>query len=130
MKTIIGTAALAVAVFFSSTALAERPVSGAEAQRVLAGKHFQIQCVDGTYGRGMFGDQGTVSLSYKRFNDSSAAPPQHEKASVRARGNEICVAWKEFGGGGTGCYPVAEKNAGHYRIGSDLRWCEIKAKLN
>jgi hypothetical protein len=47
---------------------------------------------------------------------------------VHARGNEICLAWKEFDGGGDGCYPVAEKDTGHFRIGSVMRWCEIKAR--
>jgi hypothetical protein len=45
-----------------------------------------------------------------------------------ARGQEICLAWKEFDGGGDGCYPSAEKDAGHYRIGGTMRWCEIKAR--
>jgi hypothetical protein len=112
----------------SSPALAERPISGAEAARLLAGKQFMIQCVDGTQGYGVFTNQGVVNVAYRRFNASRDTPDQRDRATVRARGHEICLAWKEFDGGGDGCYPVAEQGRGHYRIGSGMRWCEIKAR--
>ena len=117
----------AAAVALSSPALAERPISGAEAQRFLAGKQFLIQCVDGTHGYGVFNTHGFVSVAYRRFNARNGAPDQRDQATVHARGNQICLAWKEFDGGGDGCYPVAEKSVGHFRIGSSMRWCEIKA---
>ena len=112
----------------SSPSLAERPISGAEAQRILTGKQFQIQCVDGTAGYGHFGS-GVVTVAYRRFNAPNSAPDMRDRATVRARGQEICLHWKEFDGGGDGCYPIAEKDAGHFRIGGGMRWCEIKAKL-
>lgn len=119
---------LATAVFAASVpARAERPITGAEAQRLLSGKQFLIQCVDGTQGHGVFNSHGTVTVAYRRFNAPNGMPDQRDRATVRARGHEICLAWKEFDGGGDGCYPVSQKDAGHYRIGSAMRWCEIKA---
>ena len=112
----------------SSPSLAERSISGAEAQRILTGKQFQIQCVDGTAGYGHFG-AGVVTVAYRRFNAPSHAPDMRDRATVRTRGHEICLAWKEFDGGG-GCYPAADEDAGHFRIRSSMRWCEIKAKLH
>jgi hypothetical protein len=120
-------AVAAAAVAFSSPASAERWISGAEAQRFLAGKQFLIQCVDGTQGYGVFNTHGFVSVAYRRFNARNGSPDQRDQATVQARGNQICLAWKEFDGGGDGCYPVAEKSIGHFRIGSSMRWCEIKA---
>lgn len=123
-------ALVSAALVLSSPTFAERPISGAEAQRLLAGKQFQIQCVDGTQGYGVFNTHGVVTVAYRRFNSRYDAPDMRDRATVRSRGNEICLAWKEFDGGGDGCYPVAEKNAGHFRIGSAMRWCEIKAKAH
>ena len=112
----------------ASPASAERPISGADAARLLAGKQFMIQCVDGTQGYGVFNQHGIVNVAYRRFNTHRDAPDMRDRATVRARGQEICLAWKEFDGGGDGCYPIAEKDAGHYRIGGTMRWCEIKAR--
>lgn len=112
----------------ATPALAERPISGAEAARLLSGKQFLIQCVDGTQGYGAFNDKGVVNVAYRRFHADRSSPDQRDRATVRARGHEICLAWKEFDGGGDGCYPVAEQGSGHYRIGSAMRWCEIKAR--
>ena len=89
-----------------------------------------IQCVDGTQGYGAFNAHGVVTVAYRRSHFRSDAPDMRDRATVRARGNEICLAWKEFDGGGDGCYPVAQKDAGHYRIGSAIRWCEIKARAH
>lgn len=113
----------------ASPASAERPISGADAARLLAGKQFLIQCVDGTQGYGVFNQHGIVNVAYRRFNTHRDAPDMRDRATVRARGQEICLAWKEFDGGGDGCYPIAEKDNGHYRIGGSMRWCEIKARL-
>jgi len=120
----------AIAAVTASPAFAERPISGAEAQRLLTGKQFLIQCVDGTQGYGVFNTAGVVTVAYRRFNTRNDVPDLRDRATVRARGHEICLAWKEFDGGGDGCYPVAEKDAGHYRIGGTMRWCEIKARAH
>jgi hypothetical protein len=123
-----GIAAASVVLLVANPAAAERPITGAEAQRLLSGKQFMIQCVDGTQGYGVFNAHGIVNVAYRRFNMRNDAPDLRDRATVRARGNEICLAWKEFDGGGDGCYPISEKNNGHYRIGSTIRWCEIKAR--
>lgn len=121
-------AVVSSALLASWPASAERPINGAEAQRLLSGKQFLIQCVDGTQGYGVFNQHGIVNVAYRRMSTRSDAPDMRDRATVRARGHEICLAWKEFDGGGDGCYPVAEKDTGHFRIGSGLRWCEIKAR--
>jgi hypothetical protein len=125
-----GVALASGTLIFSSAAIAQRPISGAEAQRLLSGKQFMIQCVDGTQGHGVFNTHGVVNVAYRRHNAHRDSPDQRDRATVRARGNEICLAWKEFDGGGDGCYPVSEKDYGHFRIGSTLRWCEIKARMH
>ena len=125
-----GVALASAALIFSSAAIAQRPISGAEAQRLLSGKQFMIQCVDGTQGYGVFNTHGVVNVAYRRHNAHRDSPDLRDRATVRARGNEICLAWKEFDGGGDGCYPVSEKDHGHFRIGSTLRWCEIKARMH
>ncbi len=130
-RLVLAGVAVAIAALAASTpAFAERPITGAEAQRLLSGKQFQIQCVDGTQGHGVFNAHGMVTVAYRRFNARNDTPDLRDRATVRARGNEICLAWKEFDGGGDGCYPVAQKDAGHYRIGSSMRWCEIKARAH
>ena len=46
---------------------------------------------------------------------------------MRVKGVEICLAWKQFGGGGDGCYPVSEEAAGRYRLSTGPAWCDISA---
>ncbi|MBM3527150.1 MAG: hypothetical protein FJX62_03605 [Alphaproteobacteria bacterium] len=109
-----------------SAAWAERQVHGGDVARLLAGRAFQIQCVDGTRGKGEFAQSGgLVTVSYRRPH----GPPQEsDRATVRVKGVEICLAWRQFGGGGDGCYPVREKTGGTYRLGVGPIWCDISAK--
>ena len=52
-----------------------------------------------------------------------------DHALVRVKGVEICLAWKQFGGGGDGCYPVSEEVAGsRYRLSTGPLWCDISPK--
>lgn len=120
-------AALAAAAVASTTipATAGRQVHGGDVARVLAGKSFRIECVDGTQGRGQFSTQGAVSVSYRR---PTAGVEENDHAAVRVRGVEICLSWKQFGGGGTGCYPVYEQESGRFRLGSGPLWCDISPK--
>jgi hypothetical protein len=128
IRQILASLAVLSSALAVSPASAERPISGAEAQRMLTGKQFLIQCVDGTQGYGAFNQHGIVNVAYRRFNATRDTPDMRDRATVRTRGHEICLAWKEFDGGGDGCYPVAEMDNNHFRIGSGLRWCEIKAR--
>jgi hypothetical protein len=109
----------------TSNAWAERQVHGGDVARILAGKAFNIQCVDGTRGRGEFSNNGVVSVSYRRPN---GPPLESDRAMVRVKGVEICLAWKQFGGGGDGCYPVLDQGQGTYRFGSGPIWCDIRPR--
>jgi hypothetical protein len=109
----------------ASSASAGRQVHGGDVARVLAGKAFQIECVDGTQGRGHISQAGAISVSYRR---ASSGPEQSDHANVKVQGVEICLAWKQFGGGGNGCYPVFEQASNRFRLGSGPIWCDISAK--
>jgi hypothetical protein len=113
-----------VAIGAASDAAA-RQVHGGDVARVLAGKAFHILCVDGTRGRGEFSQTGAVTVSYRRPNGS---PLEHDRAVVRVKGVEICLAWRQFGGGGDGCYPVHQQSMGTYRLGNGPIWCDITAR--
>lgn len=117
----------AMAILAASPATAGRQVHGGDVARILAGKAFQIQCVDGTRGSGQFTPQGVVTVSYRRPNGRNGGAEENDHAVVRVRGVEICLSWKHFGGGGNACYPVHQHGAGQYRLGSDLIWCDINA---
>jgi hypothetical protein len=114
-----------MAIGGATSAAAERQVHGGDVARVLAGKAFSILCVDGTRGRGEFSQHGVVTVSYRRPNGPLL---ENDRATVRVRGVEICLAWKQFGGGGDGCYPVLERSAGIYRLGSGPIWCDISPR--
>jgi hypothetical protein len=109
----------------SSTASAGRQVHGGDVARLLSGKTFQIECVDGTQGRGQVSQHGAISVSYRR---ASSEPEQSDHANVKVQGVEICLAWKQFGGGGNGCYPVFEQAANRFRLGSGPLWCDISPR--
>jgi hypothetical protein len=127
MKSSIAAAAAFIALVSAAPALADRTLSGAEAQRLLAGKRFNLQCIDGTRGTGSFSGR-SVTVSYKRPAAGDDAMETMDRATVSTRGNEICLNWKQFDGGGNGCYPVAERSTGNYRLGSSSRWCDISAR--
>ena len=73
------------------------------------GGTFRIECIDGR-GRGQVSVAGVANVSYRR--PSMSGPDETDHALVRVKGAEICLAWKQFGGGGDGCYPVSEEVAG------------------
>ena len=127
MQVIARAAALAAMLAVTSPAFADRSITGAEAQRMLAGKAFLMHCVDGTSGRGVF-THGVVHVSYRRAGAFEVAQAESDRATVRAQGNEICMNWTQFGGGGDACYPVSERAVGQYRIGGLGRWCDINAR--
>jgi hypothetical protein len=120
-------ASVAGALMLGATvsASAGRQVHGGDVARVLAGKAFQIECVDGTQGRGQFSSHGAVSVAFRRAAGTSE---ETDHANVRVRGVEICLSWRHFGGGGAGCYPVYEETAGRFRLGSGPLWCDISPK--
>ena len=118
---------IAISLIAVSPASAGRQVQGGDVARLLTGKAFRIECVDGTQGRGQVSQQGVVNVSYRR--PSMSGPEETDHAVMRVRGVEICLAWKQFGGGGDGCYPVSEEVAGaRYRLSTGPLWCDISPK--
>jgi hypothetical protein len=107
-------------------ALAGRQVQGGDVAKLLVGKAFRIECVDGTVGRGQVTPHGVANVSYRRPNDNRE---EVDNAVVRVRGVEICLAWKQFGGGGDGCYPVSEEAQGRFRLSTGPLWCDISPKF-
>jgi hypothetical protein len=120
-------AALAIAMVLAATesTFAGRQVRGDDVAKLLTGKQFQIECIDGTVGRGQVNQYGVASVSYRR---DSSKPEEYDNAVVRVRGVDICLAWRRFGGGGDGCYPVSEQASGRYRLSTGVLWCDISPK--
>jgi hypothetical protein len=101
-------------------------VHGGDVARLLTGRNFRIECIDGTQGRGQVNAQGMASVLYRRPSDNREAV---DHAVLRVKGVEICLAWKEFGGGGAGCYPVSEEVVGaRYRLSTGPLWCDISPR--
>jgi hypothetical protein len=122
-------AMVAGAMTFAATspAFAGRQVHGGDVAKLLNGRAFRIECVDGTVGRGQVSVAGVANVSYRR--PSMSGPEETDHAVVRVKGVEICLAWKQFGGGGGGCYPVSEEAAGsRYRLSTGPLWCDISPK--
>src|SRR3954469_1949363 len=82
--------ALALALTGTSPAFAGRQVHGGDVARILAGKAFRIECIDGTVGRGQVSQHGVANVSYRRPSDSR---DESDNAVLRVRGVEICLAW-------------------------------------
>jgi hypothetical protein len=120
--------ALAIVLVATSPAHAGRQVRGDDVARILNGKQFHIECIDGTVGRGQVSEYGVVSVAYRRPSMSRSKTEEFDNAVVRVRGVEICLAWRQFGGGGNGCYPVSEESTGRYRLSTGPLWCDISPK--
>ena len=120
-------AGFAVGTMIAATLSAEagRQVHGGDVARMLKGRAFKIECVDGTHGRGQVTQAGTINVLYRR---PQVQREESDNAVMRVKGVEICLAWKQFNGGGDGCYPVSEEAAGRYRLSTGPAWCDISAK--
>jgi hypothetical protein len=120
-------AGFAAAIIVGATLPAEagRQVHGGDVARLLMGRAVKIECVDGTKGRGQISQAGVINVLYRR---PQAQAEESDRAAMRVKGVEICLAWKHFGGGGDGCYPVSEEAAGRYRLSTGPAWCDISAK--
>jgi len=120
-------AGFAIGMMIGATLPAEagRQVHGGDVARLLSGRSFRIECVDGTQGRGQITQNGVINVLYRRPQEQRE---ETDRAVMRVRGVEICLAWKQFNGGGDGCYPVTEEAAGRYRLSTGPAWCEISAK--
>jgi hypothetical protein len=118
-------AGIAAAVTLSVTppAVAGHRVHAADVAKVLTGKNFRIDCIDGTQGRGQVTDQGIANLSYRRDGREAS-----DSTVLQVKGVDMCLSWRQFGGGGRGCYPVSEESAGRYRLSTGPLWCDISMK--
>ena len=121
-------AAAALVLAATLPALAGQQISAADVARLLTGRKFQIECVDGTMGHGQVSRHGVASVVYRRPSAPPSQPAEYDNAVVRVRGEQICLAWRQFAGGGEGCYPVSEEAAGRYRLSSGPMWCDIRTK--
>jgi hypothetical protein len=117
--------AAAITIGATSVADAGRQVHGGDVARLLMGRTVKIECVDGTQGRGQISQAGVINVLYRR---PQSPREETDRAAMRVKGVEICLAWKHFGGGGDGCYPVSEEAAGRYRLSTGPAWCDISAK--
>jgi hypothetical protein len=119
-------AGFAAAIIVGATQPAEagRQVHGGDVARLLMGRAVKIECVDGTQGRGQITQAGVINVLYRR---PQSQREESDRAAMRVKGVEICLAWKHFGGGGDGCYPVSEEAAGRYRLSTGPAWCDISA---
>ena len=125
-RTVVGAGFVAAIMLVTTlSASAGHDVDAGDVVRPLTGKAFRIECADGTQGRGQISRHGMVNVSYRRPSDTQNAS---DNAALRVRGAEICLAWKQFGGGGDGCYPVSEEARGRYRLGSGPMWCDISTR--
>jgi hypothetical protein len=115
---------LVLAVTGAAPAFSGRQIHGGDVARLLTGRDFRVECIDGTQGRGQVSADGMASVSYRRPSDRREAS---DYAVLRVRGAEICLAWRQFGGG-SGCYPVSEEAAGRYRLSTGPLWCDISPK--
>jgi hypothetical protein len=119
---------LTFAILAPAAALAEKALTGAEMQKALSGKRFNLVCADGTKGSGSY-HSGIAQASYTRPSSRDDAGSDTDQASVRAQGPEICLSWKKMNGGGEGCYGVVEKSGGSYRLmAATGGWCDITVR--
>jgi hypothetical protein len=123
----LAAAGFAVALTLTATpaAFAGNRVHAADVAKVLSGKNFRIDCIDGTHGRGQVTDQGIANLSYRRSADGREAS---DSTLIQVKGVDMCLSWQRFAGGGRGCYPVSEEAAGRYRLSTGPLWCDISMK--
>ena len=124
-RVVCGAFAAALMVGATLPAEAGRQVHGGDVARLLMGRSFRIECVDGTEGRGQISQAGVVNVLYRR---PQVPREESDHAVMRVRGVEICLAWKQFNGGGDGCYPVSEEAQGRFRLSTGPLWCDISPK--
>jgi hypothetical protein len=120
--------AIAVAIW-TSPALADRVLNGAEAHQMLSGQTFEFNCVDGTRGEASYAKSGVATASFRLAGAGDDAAVQRDHGRVRAEGENLCVRWGTLNGGKEGCYKMVERRPGMYRISEgQLRWCELTAR--
>src|SRR5829696_5671045 len=87
-------ASFAFAITIAATLPAEagRQVHGGDVARLLMGRAFKIECIDGTHGRGQITQAGVINVLYRRPQSQAE---ETDRAAMRVKGVEICLAWKQ-----------------------------------
>ncbi|HEV1999282.1 MAG TPA: hypothetical protein VGQ97_02205 [Xanthobacteraceae bacterium] len=121
---------LAFALMLASGALApvlaDSQLQGAEAQRLLDGKRFSFNCVNGTTGVASYAGQTATAL-YRMPSARESDLEENDRGQVQAAGEALCIRWQRLNGGKNDCYKVSAREPGSYRIATpDGRlWCDF-----
>lgn len=107
-------------------AFAGTRLQGAEAQRLLDGKRFTFNCVNGTTGYASY-TGATATALYKMPSARETDMEKNDSGRVQAAGEALCISWQRLNGGKTDCYRVSEKQPGSYRIATadGRQWCDF-----
>jgi hypothetical protein len=122
--------AIAAACLFAMPAAADRVLSGAEAQQTLAGSSASFKCNDGTIGNARYNADGRGTASFRFPNQPQNIPDQTGFGQVRAKGELVCVSWRQLAASGENCFRLIEQAKGRYR-GTTLDgqgWCEFSLR--
>lgn len=133
MTSIIKTyaAVLLGAAVLATPALADKVLSGSEAQTRLQGRSFDFICMDGTQGRANYQRSGYATASYRLANaGGESAVAQTDRGQVRAEGDAVCIRWQTLNSGREGCFTMTERSPGNYRIATQItgRWCDLSER--
>jgi hypothetical protein len=121
-------AAILAATAFTAPALADRILSGSEAQTLLAGHRFEFNCIDGTRGWASYERSGLAKAIYRMPNMRETAMEIADEGRVRSAGNDLCIRWQQLNSGQESCYRMTEHSPGRYRIATSdqTRWCDFQ----
>ncbi len=120
-------ATVLAAAAFSAPVLAERALTGSEAQALLAGRRFEFNCIDGTTGMASYGKGGVAKAIYRSPTARDTAMEETDEGRVRSAGEDVCIHWQRLNSGREGCYRMTERKPGLYRIATtdQARWCDL-----
>lgn len=123
-------AVLAAGCIFVAPALADRILSGPEAQKLLSGQSFDFYCVDGTRGEARYANSGMATANYRLPSAPDGAAMLKDQGRVRTEGENVCIRWNNLNSGEEGCFRVSERQPGKYRIATTdrIRWCDLSAR--
>ena len=123
----IFTAAILAATILTVPVLADRILTGPEAQSLLAGRRFEFNCIDGTTGLASYERSGMAKAIFRMPNMRDTAMEESDVGHVRSSGNDLCIRWQQLNSGQEGCYRMTEHAPGRYRIATSdqARWCDL-----
>jgi hypothetical protein len=109
-----------------ASALGDGELRGAEAQRLLDGKDFTFNCVNGATGFASYAGRTATAL-YKMPAAREADMEENDQALVQPAGDALCIRWQRLNGGKNDCYKVIVKEPGTYRIATPdgKLWCDF-----